>query len=253
MVILDADGESSRFLGSCSAFRVPHFALTAAHVVKGYPTDQLSLRFPGQSVVRRVHNVIFHEYGDIAILETQPLDIDVRQGLFPDVAFLDVATPSVLGEDVLAVGYPQETPVGASESETPLRLFKGHIQRVFANRDLYGHRYRYDAAELSMPAPRGASGGPVFTRDDPNRLVGVIAGNYESHRDSYSFEEEQGPGKIVRTKGYNIINYGIAILGAPLLTWFDEHIPRWSGVKFVNLEDEVRGLSDHLVGHPSRT
>ena len=40
--------------------------------------------------------------------------------------------------------------------------------------------YRYEAAELSFPAPAGLSGGPVFSAEDPNAAMALVAENRSS-------------------------------------------------------------------------
>jgi hypothetical protein len=114
-----------------------------------------------------------------------------------------------VGDEFVAFGFAEggtlDEPAGAP---TP-RVFRGYVQRVTAFRS--GGSNPYAAFELSIPAPSGLSGGPVFMPSDRNGVFGVVTGNLESYTTTVEHVEEIGPGRSKTTSVRQIISYGMAL------------------------------------------
>jgi hypothetical protein len=127
-----------------------------------------------------------------------------------------------MGEDAYGFGFPENALVEDGPGPTA-RVFKGHVQRLF---DYVGPtRYRYLAAELSFPCPRGLSGGPLFT-PQPG-----VAGLVTESRQSYTaIGREEG---VVSEKGEetitlverDIIHYGVAVVLQDVSEWLSDLLP----------------------------
>ncbi len=101
------------------------------------------------------------------------------------------------------------------------RLFKGHFQRTFGY-DPPSGAPRYLAAELSIPAPAGFSGGPLAWAHDPDKLVAIVTTNHDSYALLDRFEEVEKSGNIYREKTSRVVSYGIAAMLVGLKPWIDE-------------------------------
>ena len=214
-------------LGTCAAFRQPHIALTAAHVVKDVPKPtRIRINYPRTGLMRGIREVLLHPEADVAILLSRPNGDDDFHG-YPEGAFTDFVPPSGLGEDVLAYGFPVEGPgtEPARPKPTP-RLFKGHYQRFFEFDSPGG--YSYGAGELSIPAPAGLSGGPAFRPEAPSFLTGIVTTNSESY--STLDWQEETRGEVTRIESHHkVISYGIVAILSLVHDWLDEHIPHRKG------------------------
>jgi len=208
--------------GSCTAFRHPHVALTAAHCVAGLENG-LSLRFPGRGQQSyRVTEVVQHESADIAILWTTP-----TSNHHADWAFQHITEDIKLGDPFIAYGFPDEQP-----SLVPIpegfehRLFRGHYQRYFDYQAPMA-KYRYFAGEMSIAAPAGLSGGPVLLPNDYSTLTGIVTTNFDSYTTIDSVEEIIDEGKQHKHEIRRVISYGIALIldYADVLHWLNEKIP----------------------------
>jgi hypothetical protein len=93
--------------------------------------------------------------------------------------------PLEWGDDVVAFGFPLTTDSRNPDThekhiQTEARVFKGYVTRNFRD------RYQRDqlAVELSMPAPIGMSGAPLFKvqqrEDEPFECYGVVYAEYMS-------------------------------------------------------------------------
>ena len=102
-------------------------------------------------------------------------------------------------------------------SSPPGRYFRGNIQRFLVHESSHG--FKYHAAELSIGAPAGLSGGPVLLVGQVALLVGVVAENYESSTYLRTLEEFSEPGKEYREKVHSVINYAMAVCLLPHESW----------------------------------
>ena len=140
-----------------------------------------------------------HPEADLAVLR---VDRDAAQGVEPFWR----ALPARFGEPFIAFGYPENV-FGEDSGQPTARLFRGHYQRFFENHSRMG--YRYEAGEMSIPSPRGLSGGPLFRVGAPMYALGLAAENFQS------------------TTGLEVISYGVAVMLAPLEGWLDERLPEF--------------------------
>jgi hypothetical protein len=219
------DGGPISILGTCGAFRQPHLALTAAHVVRDVPMPT-RIRIDYPDFMRGVGHVLFHPDADVAILVSPPDSDDNFEG-YPKGAFANFVQPSGLGEDVSAYGFPVEGPGTDPGGQVPTpRLFRGHYQRFFNFDSPAG--YSYTAGELSIPAPAGLSGGPVFRPEAPSLITGIVTTNSESY--STLDWQEETHGEMTRVEAHHrVISYGLVAILSPLEEWLDQHIPHRKG------------------------
>jgi len=85
--------------------------------------------------------------------------------------------------------------------------------------------YEFEAAELSIPAPEGLSGAPVFNRERRSEVQAVVSWNHEERTERVREETITAPGHKQTLAVDSIVSYGIAVLLDPLRDWLDEHVP----------------------------
>lgn len=203
------------FLGSAIAYRDETHFLTAAHCVGQLEPSQLAVSLaPGTTRAVRVQSVIRHPAADVAILVTE------SSGL--SHPFRNYRRRPEVGEEFVAFGYPENV-FGVDAREPTARLFRGHYQRFYRHESYLG--YAYEAAELSIPAPAGLSGGPVFLETSMDEVVGIVTENLESTTVLESVEEIQAPGKERREVFRKVITYGVAAVLRDIGDWLDSHTP----------------------------
>ena len=201
-------------LGTAFAFRQPTTFLTAAHCVSGVGDNLQVLMFaPGGEVGFKVKEAVKHPSADISIIETQ----DSRDDVTP---FWNFVSNYEWGEEFIAFGYPEDI-FGERRSVTP-RLFRGYFQRIYAHRSYRG--YEYKAAELSIGAPAGLSGGPLFRPGAPAMLTGFVTENLESTTVLHSIEERERDGNITRDRYQKVLTYGVALLLDGVEEWLNERV-----------------------------
>ncbi len=202
------------FLGTCFAFGSPRFFVTAAHCLDGFTADELSVcqtARTGASLVR-VNEVQHHPTADLAVLSlASPFN-----GLTPFAR--SIGTPG-LGLDFWAYGFPEDV-FGPHARQPVPRVFRGHFQRGLRHESHLG--YSYDAVELSITAPAGLSGGPLFYAHEPHVVLAVVSENLESMTLLHSAEETAKDGVIVRDHFHKVIQYGIAVDLRPLQRWLTD-------------------------------
>jgi hypothetical protein len=160
----------------------------------------------GGETVLEVIGIARHPTADIAVLEIAP----AHGGGFPP--FQDFVTEYKLGEDLFAFGYPEDT-FGSTLGKITPRLFRGYYQRYMYYHSPLG--YVYNAGEMSIGAPAGLSGGPVFRPGEYStnyRVTGIVTENLESTTFLDAVEEIQRDGTVERSKYQKIITYGVALL-----------------------------------------
>lgn len=209
--------------GTCFAFRQPHVVLTASHCI---PVDasEIWVDFPMQRARRVAVDIIPHPSADVSIVVTSRPHDDDGMG-YPSGAFWNCVGNVSLGEEFMAYGFPTEGPYEEAQSPTP-RLFVGHYQR-FLRFD--GLRGSYFAGEMSIPAPAGLSGGPVFRRGAPPMVTGLVTTNLETYSILDSTEEVDTSGVRTRCESRQVIRYGLAAILSDVEQWLDEHVPHRLG------------------------
>src|SRR5262245_7383908 len=95
--------ETGDFMGNCVVFRYPGRFLTAAHLVRDVPPDQLGLVLPSRAPDRVYHvsAVALHPAADVAALTVPGVGED-------DVTWphYEVWDDRMLGVEFMAFGYP---------------------------------------------------------------------------------------------------------------------------------------------------
>jgi len=187
-------------------------------------------------MLRQVESIHTHPEADVAVVISARAETDIDTA-HPDDAFWGFVSNLSLGEDFVSYGFPSEAPdlddgplpegqdVVLLKSDiipTP-RLFRGYFQRYFFFPPKTKNYYL--AGEMSIPAPAGLRGGPLFRPGAPPMLTGIVTGNLETFtaRDSVEIEEKDGLMKRVETQ--RIISYGLCALLHPLADWLDGLVP----------------------------
>jgi len=213
--------------GSCFLYRRDEVALTAAHCI---PESALNVRllFPRlDAIPTAVLNVERHPTADLAAVYTNRSEL--AEPGYPRYAFWNHVGNYALGEQFFAFGFPVEGPSPDAVGQTPTpRLFIGSFQRYFQYCGL--SREGYLAGEMSIPAPGGLSGGPLFRQGAQQMVTGLVTTNVESYAITDSIEEIQKDGSIYRQEARRVISYGLALMLAPVGDWLDEHVRHRPGV-----------------------
>lgn len=202
-----------RFLGTCFAYQTHRHLVTAAHVVKGWVRDRLSVTiWPHIEEGITVEAVDLHTSADLAVLR-----VEDWHALSPFEPFTGIDSNLVFGAQVSAFGYPtQSTETG--DAPVP-RYLRGNIQRIFNYSSILG--YEYVGLELSFGAPAGISGGPVALDSNPSHVVGMIAENFHASTYVHSIEEVSA-GSVTRLETQrDFVNYGIAVCLSDHAAWID--------------------------------
>lgn len=204
------------FLGTCFSFKDSKCFVTAAHCIDN-GNEGLSIVMPRLVLGNDVIEVHRHPCADIAICVT---DNRWEGSIIP---FSSVVGNYGLGEEFLTNGYPKESPYMGEVLPTE-RLFVGHYQRFFEHQR---GGFSYLAGELNIPCPGGLSGAPLFRRDAPQVVTGVVSDNLEV---STELREEEVT-KIENSKETyiykRVINYGIAVMLHEVIDWMDEVIENY--------------------------
>lgn len=227
MVLHDAEGREIPG-GTCFRFRQDHIALTAAHCVPQNIDDcRLFFMRTHPNELFEVQRVERHPDADLAALFMAESQDDDDQG-YPTHAFWHEVNNLNLGEPFIAYGYPIEGPLTDSATPAPVpRVFTGHYQRFFRFNSPAG--YAYPAGEMSIPAPVGMSGGPVFRPGAPTMVTGMVTANLESYSIIDSIEDINDDGKRLRVESRRVIEYGVALRLGGVSDWLDTHIPNRKG------------------------
>jgi hypothetical protein len=178
LVVTGLDCDQAIVTGTGFLFRYEHFPLTAAHCIPIDTTDASLALIPSRlKRVSTILSVVRHPTADIALLRGEPSGTDSQEG-YPDTAFWNCVANWSLGEQFMAYGFPEETDSARAAVATP-RLFIGHYQRFFEFES--PSNFHYTAGEMSVPAPGGLSGGPVFRADAPQVVMGLVTTNHDSY------------------------------------------------------------------------
>lgn len=208
-LLFQQQAETWTFLGTSFAFREERMLLTAAHCVKGIDVKELAVLFPSnQASAYCVESVTVHPVADIAICRTEPLP----SGLISPFSGVGEAGP---GQEFIAFGFPEDESGPGGGRQPTARIFRGYFQRTLEFKSRFGYEYR--AAELSIPAPQGLSGGPVL-HGKFRAPVGIVTENFESFTTVHE-EVETPEGKTVYR---HVINYGVGLLLAGVAEWLTD-------------------------------
>lgn len=194
-----------RYLGSCASILNAGIFVTAAHCLDDVDPKYLWINHFGGpppdcfTRVRQVHRI---PKGDIAVIET-----DAPEGKWAQ-PFQGVQYAADFGEEVYAIGYPEDLISATTPGRATLRFFRGIVQRPF-HYGLPGHT-PYSAFELSFPCPPGLSGGPVVLAQHPRIILGIVTANFESYTVVHTEETEIEAGRPRAVQSRNVVTYGVA-------------------------------------------
>jgi len=110
--------------------------------------------------------------------------------------------------------------VEPADKPTP-RVFRGYVQRVG---DFSSDARLLRAVELSIAAPIGLSGGPVFVPSS-DRVFAVVTGNFESYTTLDEEVEQIAPEQTRTTTARRIVSYGMALSLWHVEEWLREVAP----------------------------
>jgi hypothetical protein len=218
------------FLGSCFAFREARSVLTAAHCLEGVAKADVHVWLPDRGYARSVE-AIRHPSADIAIVKLAP---DDAKGIDPFRSTFGRGLP--LGDDFLAYGYAVDV-LGAEVARPTARLFKGHYQRFFEHTSHMG--YAYVAGELSIPSPRGLSGGPLFSPRTHDFVAAMAAENIESTTTQEAVEHVLEGGERRSIHYQRVVSYGVAVMLSEVEDWLDDHLARFDAVAHAERQRQV--------------
>lgn len=208
--------QTARFLGTCFAFRQTNIWLTAAHCVAGLEPNSLFVKLSGRTFP--VAEVQTHATADLALLD---LGSDTWPGGVEP--FIEIVEPPWLDGEFIAYGFPEDAqPLDTLENKPIERMFRGFVQR----RMLYRRGgFEYVAIEMSIPSPAGLSGGPLFNPAQGSGLLAVAVENVQST--TYVGREVSETEGMLTTKRIetNFVQYGVAVLLAPLAEFLYEQVP----------------------------
>jgi hypothetical protein len=205
------------FFGTTFGFRTPDRFLTAAHCVKGLAAGDLLIVDLDEPMERiAVEEIVLHPEADVAVLKTRAVDRPRH------AYFFDTHDQFMPGESFTAVGYPSQL-LGSTPDMPVGRIFRGHFQRFFRFTSPFDD-YRYIAGEMSIGAPGGLSGGPVFG-SQPEFALGLVTGNMEAFTERRLVADEEVGGQRYRQVDAHIINYGVVLLLSRVRPFLDEHAP----------------------------
>ncbi|MFK0002543.1 serine protease [Paenarthrobacter sp. NPDC090522] len=222
MVFLkDAEGEFA-FSGSCFLFREDNVLLTAAHCVpESISTVIVHLPFGRREM--KVETIHRHPTADVAMLICGDQYAYRAGSGYPESAFWDGASNFSLGEQFSAFGYPSEGPSFTSSAAPTPRFFTGYYQRFF---DYESHDgYKYYAGELSIPAPGGLSGGPIFRPGAPEILTGLVTANSETYAVTDSIDDVLTDGTKYRQESRRVLTYGVGLMLSEIAQWLHTYTP----------------------------
>lgn len=209
------------FLGTSFALWHPDYFLTAHHCIEDRRARDVFVygAFGGVVQPRPVTRVHQHDRADVAVLVCETLTWGTVSP-FPAVReYADL----LLGEEFYAYGFPVDALTYDQEEGPTPRAFRGHFQRYCIHESSMGYRYR--AGEMSMPAPSGLSGGPVFSTEGDLEVFGLVAANLEANRLLHEEDQEIGNDERVKRQRYRVIAYGMSVLLDPIVNWLRTVIP----------------------------
>lgn len=215
MIVRD---QAAAYLGTCFPFRWANVFLTARHCVEGIDPTELVIdtQYRRQLRVVAIHH---HADADVSMLIT-----DRESGGVP-YPFFDAKPTGTyhVGEEFAAFGFPEGGTFDEPSNRPTPRVFRGYVQRsaTFSS----GGSNPYTAFELSVAAPSGLSGGPVFEPTEGNGVFGVVTGNIDTYTTETETSEVDVSGKVHTTSVRRIISYGMALSIPFVSEWLREVSP----------------------------
>lgn len=211
--------------GTCTAFRRPDYALTAAHCVEGAEAEDLRVFYLGRGgEMRTVEALTTHEVADLCVVKLAQAPNDDLSGQSLE-AFWGSVSNLALGEEFMTYGFPIEEAesLGPMVAARSARLVRGYYQRFLEFGT--GGGYQFLAGEMSVPAISGMSGSPLFRPGAFPMLTGIVVASLESRVETYSVTEVKDGLDTYVEKMSRITTNGIALILHPLEEWLQAMIP----------------------------
>jgi hypothetical protein len=116
----------------------------------------------------------------------------------------------------MAYDYPIEdrSSLGPFKAVESARLLRANYQRFFQFEDPEGHRFL--AGELSVAAPSGMRGAPLFRPGALPMLTGLVVGTLESSVLAYKVTEVKDGVETYLEKVDRITTYGVGLMLDPV-------------------------------------
>jgi len=248
LVFLKDGKQGFSFAGSCFLFREDNVVLTAAHCVPA-SIDTVIVHFPFARREMQVEEIHRHPTADVALLICEARYAYRSGNGYPETAFWDGVSNFTLGEQFSAFGYPSEGPTFNSEASPTPRFFTGHYQRFF---DYESHDgFKYQAGELSIPAPGGLSGGPVFRSAAPQMITGLVTANAETYAITDSIDDVLSDGTKYRQESRRVLTYGVALMLSDHAQWLHSYVPNptsrgWTLKDPITGDDPTARIEDEI-------
>lgn len=207
-------------LGSCFTFRQHTHFLTARHCI---PDDESlgRLIMPGAPDPIPFASVEHHPNADLSLITIDADALGYKAYWEP---FWDFVSNWQVGEEFMAYGYPIDTIWADDNPRLTPRLFRGSYQRFWHHRTA-GGRFNYLAGEMSIPAPTGLSGGPLFRPRALPMLTGMVVETIDSTTYTDEVVERTKDGKTERTTLKRLVSYGVAVMLSDLASWLNDRVP----------------------------
>jgi hypothetical protein len=217
--------EGYRVVGTCTSFKRAEMALTVAHCVADIdPGDLWIAKLERGGQMRSTVKVDTHPTADLAALHLFPDEADHVSDV-PADAFWGTVGNYTLGEEFMTYGYPLEAreAMGPFKAVESARLLRGNFQRFHQFADPGGHQFL--AGEMSVPAPTGMSGAPLFRPGALPMLTGLVVGSTESSVLAYKVTEVKDGVETYLERVDRVTTYGVALMLAPFSGWLDGQLP----------------------------
>jgi hypothetical protein len=195
--------------------------LTARHVIDSafaQNPDDFSPAILGATEDGKLTTEAIREY------EIAPGGQDIAIGLSDyicDSMYLIANSKHTVWQEVLSAGYPEDAFVREGHNlKTPLRAFKGIVQRLVKPGDLH-LAPETDGFELSFSPSPGMSGAPLCLPRWTGSLgvFGVCVGAFRSEQVEDEFVEVNNDGSRYAERRVRITQFGLAESLYPLLDW----------------------------------
>jgi hypothetical protein len=202
--------------GSCFRLWSSKRFITASHCVKDAESAQLKvMNVLSDKDDLECKTIYRHPKADIAILEVQG-EVPSQFGQFKLVE-----KDYSLGLQVHCFGMLADWE--GSSHYAPARVIGGIIQRGLTYTDSL---YSSSAMELSVPIPRGMSGGPAFIASKDDTVIGVAIGTLKSEIVVSGFEEYEKNGVKEKERISEITRYGVILNLFSVEDWLKEMLPK---------------------------
>lgn len=203
-------------LGSCFRLRSGRRFITAAHCVESRSPSDVAVMNPVDEKQNFLcEQISRHPSADLAILEIG----NDAPDKFEILRHRDYGKALTL--PVNCFGFVADSSRGFSHV-TP-RVIGGLIQRDLVYSD---GKYRSEALELSVPIPRGVSGGPAFASSDPEGVLGVAIASIKSEVTVHSFTEVRGGGEVYKEKTVEVVRYGVILRLESMMAWVRDELTK---------------------------